>query len=95
MMPAHIERLMTFAQHGQPADYAASDMMRADLEQLVMAVGSASSAKEKGAITVFVYRHDDGTTQVRAPGIDDSELVVDMLEEGLRAMSEGDAVATQ
>ena len=37
-MQAHIERLATFAQHGQPKDYAASDMMRADLGVLIMQV---------------------------------------------------------
>lgn len=36
IMQANIERLATFAQYGQPKDYAASDMMRADLEVLVL-----------------------------------------------------------
>jgi hypothetical protein len=45
-------------------------------------------------LTVFVYRQPDGTTQVRAP-FDDAELVVDMLTEALRAMTEGDPVVTQ
>jgi len=36
MIPAHITRLITFAQTGQPAGYAASDMMRADLEAVLM-----------------------------------------------------------
>lgn len=35
MTPAHISRLLTFAQHGQPANYAASDMMRHDLESII------------------------------------------------------------
>ena len=35
MTPAHITRLITFAQHGQPTSYAASDMMRSDLEALL------------------------------------------------------------
>ena len=35
MTPAHITRLITFAQHGQPQSYAASDLMRADLEALL------------------------------------------------------------
>jgi len=37
MTPAHITRLITFAQHGQPANYAASDLMRADLQAVLMA----------------------------------------------------------
>lgn len=45
MLPAHITRLMTFAQHGQPSGYAASDMMRADLEALI----SASSERQHHA----------------------------------------------
>ena len=35
MIPAHIERLMQFAQYGQPAGYAASDMMRKDMIALI------------------------------------------------------------
>lgn len=45
-------------------------------------------------VTVFVYRQPDGTTQVRSES-DDAELVVDMLTEALRAMSEGEKVTTQ
>lgn len=37
MIPANITRLMTFAQYGEPKLYAASDMMRADLEALILA----------------------------------------------------------
>ena len=46
-------------------------------------------------ITVFVYRMPDGKTQVRAPDVDDSALVIDMLSEALRAMTEGEEVRTQ
>ena len=46
--------------------------------------------------TVYIYRHaDTGVTQVRAPDINDKELVIDMLEEGLRAMHEGTEVNQQ
>lgn len=41
MTPAHITRLLTFAQHGQPKGYAASDMMRADLEMLIRELTAA------------------------------------------------------
>jgi len=38
---------------------------------------------------VFLYRNSDGFTQVMAPEINDPQLVIDMLEEGIRAMTEG------
>ncbi|WP_342617163.1 hypothetical protein [Rhodoferax sp. GW822-FHT02A01] len=47
MTPAHITRLLTFAQHGQPKDYAASDMMRSDLEAVLMATKQPASAAPK------------------------------------------------
>jgi hypothetical protein len=46
MMPAHITRLMTFAQHGEPKGYAASDMMRADLEALILSAHGAATRSE-------------------------------------------------
>lgn len=46
-------------------------------------------------IPVYLYRFEDGTTQVRAPDTDDRELVIDILEEGLRCMSEGKTVEAQ
>jgi hypothetical protein len=36
MTPAHITRLLTFAQHGQPTNYAASDLMRSDVEAVLL-----------------------------------------------------------
>lgn len=42
-----------------------------------------------GVDVAYLYRYPDGTTQIRAPGIEDGEVVTDMLKEGLRAMSEG------
>jgi hypothetical protein len=42
---------------------------------------------------LYVYRTPDGKTQVMAPEIDDPDLVVDMLEEALRAMHEGEPIA--
>lgn len=39
--------------------------------------------------TVYLYRQHDGNTQVMAPDINDPTLVIDMLEEGIRAMTEG------
>ena len=44
MNQAQITRLMTFAQHGQPKGYAASDMMRSDLEAIL--TQTAESATE-------------------------------------------------
>ena len=41
MIPAHIERLMQFAQYGQPAGYAASDMMRKDMIALIAKIDEA------------------------------------------------------
>lgn len=47
-------------------------------------------------LTLYVYRQPDGTTQVRAPGIDDAEVAIDMLNEALRAMGDdGTKVVTQ
>jgi hypothetical protein len=50
---------------------------------------------DDGVLTVFVYRQPDGVTQIRAPEIEDEAVVVDMLTEALRAMSEGEQVVTQ
>ena len=55
MMPAHITRLMTFAQHGQPEGYRASDMMRADLETLILA--AVKPAIQAPSIPVDVNQH--------------------------------------
>jgi hypothetical protein len=41
---AHLDRLATFAQHGQPKDYGGSDMMRADLESLLKSLTGAQPA---------------------------------------------------
>lgn len=46
-------------------------------------------------ITVYVYRQDDGTTQVRCTDTNDFKLVIDMLHEALRAMEEGESVVSQ
>lgn len=54
-----------------------------------------NDADKDGPMVVNIYRWSDGRTQVRAPGIDDADLVIDMLEEGLRAMNEGEKVSTQ
>lgn len=43
-------------------------------------------------LTVFVYRHPDGRTQVRCTDTDDFDLVIDMLSEALLAMSDGSPV---
>lgn len=40
-------------------------------------------------LIVHVYRMPDGSTQVRAPEINDPDLVIDMLNEAIRAMTEG------
>jgi hypothetical protein len=45
--------------------------------------------------TLYVYRYCDGKTQVRSPDCDDAALVIDMLEEALRAMRDGTPVRTQ
>ena len=45
-------------------------------------------------ITVYVYRQDDGTTQVRCTDTDNFELVIDMLNEAIRAMEDGEPVRT-
>ena len=44
---------------------------------------------------VYLYRLEDGTTQIRVPDSDDHELVRDILEEGLRALDEGHSVVRQ
>lgn len=59
------------------------------LKQMLSAPESDGSER---VATVYVYRLSDGRTQVRAPDIQDSEVVVEMLEEALRAMSEGSPV---
>jgi len=46
MTLAHITRLMTFAHTGQPKEYAASDMMRSDLEALLPTQGNLPDAAE-------------------------------------------------
>ena len=38
--------------------------------------------------TLYVYRLENGVTQVMAPEINDSSLVIDMLEQALVAMSD-------
>lgn len=45
-------------------------------------------------ITVYVYRHSDGRTQVRCTDTGDKDLVIDILEEGLLAMTDGTEVIT-
>ena len=45
--------------------------------------------------TLYVYRWPDGRTQVRAPDITDPADVIDMLQEALRAMTEGAPVRQQ
>lgn len=42
--------------------------------------------------TIYIYRQPDGNTQVMAPNINDPALVIDMLEEGIRAMTEGQPI---
>jgi hypothetical protein len=54
-----------------------------------------SERADDSVLTVFVYRQPDGVTQIRAPEIEDEAVVVDMLTEALRAMSEGEQVVTQ
>lgn len=46
-------------------------------------------------ITIFVYRLDDGTTQVRCQDTSDADLVVDMLEDAILAITDGEKVQTQ
>ena len=46
-------------------------------------------------LTIYIYRHDDGTVQVRCPDTEDFDLVIDTLEEGIRAMTEGEPVVKQ
>lgn len=43
-------------------------------------------------LVVHVYRMPDGSTAVRAPEINDPDLVIDMLNEAIRAMTEGTRV---
>lgn len=47
------------------------------------------------ALVVYLYRLPDGTTQVMAPGIHDTDLVVDILEMGISAMEEGQPIQRQ
>lgn len=46
MTPAHITRLLTLAQTGQPTNYIASDLMKSDIEALVWAAGAAPVQQE-------------------------------------------------
>ena len=53
---------------------------------------------EDGSATkyvVYLYRLEDGTTQLRVPDTEDRELVRDILEEGLRALDYGNYVVRQ
>lgn len=45
--------------------------------------------QQMSPLIVHVYRMPDGSTQVRAPEINDPDLVIDMLNEAIRAMTEG------
>ena len=53
MTPAHITRLLTFAQTGQPKKYAASELMRSDLAAVLKAQGELQSKLEALARTVM------------------------------------------
>ena len=77
----------------QPAPAPVDERHRAVAVELdrLMLVAPESDGLERVA-TVYVYRLSDGRTQVRAPDIQDSEVVVEMLQEALRAMSEGSPV---
>lgn len=49
-------------------------------------------AQQEPVPTVYLYRQPDGNTQVMAPNINDPAFVIDMLEEGIRAMNEGQPI---
>jgi hypothetical protein len=51
--------------------------------------------QEAEPIVLMVYRWPDGRTQVRAPDLDDHETAIDMLQQALLAMTEGEKVTTQ
>ena len=53
---------------------------------------SLAQPEQEQAKTLYIYRQPDGSTQVMAPTINDPSLVIDMLEEGIRAMAEGKPV---
>ena len=53
MTPAHITRLLTFTQTGQPKKYAASELMRSDLAAVLKAQGELQSKLEALARTVM------------------------------------------
>ena len=48
--------------------------------------------QQEAVPTVYLYRQPDGSTQVMAPNINDPALVIDILEEGIRAMDEGQPI---
>jgi hypothetical protein len=48
--------------------------------------------QQEAVPTVYLYRQPDGNTQVMAPNINDPALVIDILEEGVRAMNEGQPI---
>lgn len=53
MTAVHVSRLLVFAQTGQPKDYAASDLMRSDLEAMVKEQLELRSKLEALARTVM------------------------------------------
>ena len=77
----------------------AADALRSPVAQEIYAerilrqmLAAPESDESEWVATLYVYRLSDGRTQVRAPDIQDSEVVIEMLEEALRAMREGSPV---
>ena len=62
-------------------------------EKVCQIFAAQQPAMQQGAVpTVYLYRQPDGNTQVMAPNINDPALVIDILEEGVRAMNEGQPI---
>lgn len=72
---------------------ADTDQERA-LRELAQEAQELGTGYGPAPIVVYVYRYEDGRTQVRAPDVSDTSLVVDMLTDALRAMRDGSPVIT-
>ena len=66
---------------------------RPTIEQAITTtIEALAQPEQEQATTLYIYRQPDGSTQVMAPTINDQSLVIDMLEESIRAMTEGKPV---
>jgi hypothetical protein len=97
---AHLDRLATFAQHGQPKDYGGSDMMRADLESLLKSLTGAQPAPAAPSVpetltcTCNTYPHTAwcyplaSALHLGAPAAQPADSAMEVLLEALAALEE-------